>query len=458
MVESLIDKPKLIHVVLLVCIMKLAAFGWFVNSANADGVVFPSIGAVSSGRGGVNVAFHDNGVLIHDNPAALVNMEAGKLLDFGFEFFYPEIRYSDGQGTDYSKHQIFSVPTFSFVYKKSEESRFAFGVGAFAPAGFATEYRLNHLADRKFPFNDSPLSFGRQKYSSQASLLKILFSTSYKITNRLSAGFSIGPSIQTLAFEMPYTFQKGIFAGISVLSDVDYHTGFGLSYTMGAQYKISENTVLGLTFVSESKTTLKGKADITLPRVLGFNRILRDRDSEYDVKSNFEWPRSLGIGISHKLGKADKFAFDLLWFDWASAFDRLDLELTDGDNPLFNLVLGGTVNDALPLDWDSSFSFRFGYEHFFKGKIDDIVRLGYIFNQNPVPHKTQIPLIPGTLKHNFSIGYTHRWDKWQFDVASQIYISDTKPVGNSEIVGNDFSNSSLKTRAYFLFLGMKYHF
>ncbi|MGR3220037.1 MAG: OmpP1/FadL family transporter [Candidatus Anammoxibacter sp.] len=446
---------KLIHAVLLICMMGFAAFGYVVKNANADGVVFPSIGAVSSGRGGVNVAFNDNGVLIHDNPAALVNMKAGKLLDFGFAFFYPEIRYSDGQGADYSKHQIFSVPTFSFVYKKSDESRFAFGIGAFAPAGFATEFRLDHLADRKFSFNNTPLSFGRQTYNSEASLLKILFSTSYKVTQRLSVGVSIGPSIQTLALEIPYTFQTGIFAGISVLSDVDYHTGFGVSYTLGTQYKISENTVLGLTFVSESKSTLKGTADITLPIVLRFNLLL---DSEYDVKSNFEWPRSLGIGVSHKLGKADKFAFDLLWFDWASAFDRLDLELTNGDNPLFNLVLGTTVNDALPLDWDSSFSFRFGYEHFFKGKNNDIVRLGYIFNQNPVPHKTLIPLIPGTLKHNFSVGYTHRWNKWQFDVASQIYISDTKTVGTSEIIGNDFSNSSLKTKAYFLFLGMKYHF
>ncbi|MGR3220236.1 MAG: OmpP1/FadL family transporter [Candidatus Anammoxibacter sp.] len=429
-------------------IILYTTIAWFGNVAFADGVVLPSIGAVSSGRGGVNIAFNDNGVLIHDNPAALVNMKAGKLLDFGFEFFYPEFKYSDGSGSDYSKHQIFSIPTFSFVYKKSEESRFAFGVGAFGPAGFGTEYRLDHLVD-------SPLSFGRQKYSSQASLLKILFSTSYKVTKRLSVGISIGPSMQTLAFEMPYTFQTGIFTGISVLSDVNYHTGFGVSYTMGAQYEISENTVLGLTFVSESKTTFKGKADISLPHILGINLNL---EAEYDVKSNFEWPRSIGIGVSHKLGKADKFAFDLLWFDWASAFDRLDLELTNGDNPIFDLVLGPTVNDALPLDWDSSFSFRFGYEHFFKGKTDNIVRLGYIFNQNPVPHKTQIPIIPGQFRHNFSIGYTHSWEKWRFNVASQFYIADKGTVDTSKIIGGDFDDSDFKSKLYLLFLGMEYRF
>ena len=66
--------------------------------------------------------------------------------------------------------------------------------------------------------------------------------------------------------------------------------------------------------------------------------------------------------------------------------------------------------------------------------------------------------IPGILKHNFTLGYGHKWEKIVLDVAAQFSVSDSEFVDNSEIVGGDFDNSSIKTKATLLLFGLKYFF
>ena len=419
-------------------------------------VILDSIGAVSSGRGGTNIAHWDNGQLIHDNPASLVNMPAGKRLDIELHFIYPEIKYEDPQDSDYVKHTVFTIPSLSFSYKRHKDSKFAFGFGVYTPAGFGTEYHLKHSVNRRFSLSD--ISFGNQLYKSGASLVKILFATSYRINQKLTIGLSVGPSFQKAGFESPSTFQTGRLAGLSVLANLTAKDNFGFSYTGGIQFKVSEKTMIGMSFISESKATLKGDTDIFIPGKVPFSGFFFNRKAEYDVKSNFEWPRYVGIGISHLAGKSHRFSVDIVWFNWSSAFDQLDLELTDGDNALFNRVIGETVNDELPLDWEDAFVYRFGYEYFYQGDEKDVFRFGYIFNENPIPGDTLTALIPGTLKHNFTFGYSHKWERLKFNVASQFSIGDTEFVGNSDIVGGDYDNSAIHTKVYGFLLGLEYEF
>ncbi len=273
--------------------------------AFCNGIVIDSLDPVPAGRGGANLTNADNGALIHDNPAALVNMPPGKSIEASLLTFYPETKYENQQGSDYSKHQFSHIPTFTFIYKKSELSKFAFGVGLFSHVGFGADYHLNHSADRKITAES--ISFGKQKYFSRVSLLNILTAFSYKATKKLSIGFAVGPSFQQLSLEMPLTMQTGAFQGVNFIGDVDSVGDISFSYTLGAQYKISENTTLGLSFVSESKTTLNGDADLTLPVELGGARLLTDRDAEYDFKTNYEYPRSIGVVVSHKAGNATHF-------------------------------------------------------------------------------------------------------------------------------------------------------
>ena len=419
----------------------------YINDLHAtNGVILDSMGPTSSGRGGTNIAHSDNGSLIHDNPAALVNMAHGKLLDINLELFFPTVDYDDALDSDDTKRQIFTIPSFSLTYKKSEESRIAFGIGAFTAAGFGTEYRLKHPV------------FGERKYRSGASLVKLLAASSFKVNDKLSLGFSVGSSVQKLDLEMPYSLQTGPSAGLTVDGDLSTHFGFGFTYTLGAQFKITDNTVVGLSYISESKATLDDKADLFLPDEAPESPAFTQRLGQYDFRSEFEWPRSIGAGISHKIGLSNKLALDVVWVDWKSAYDSLDLDFTDGDNAEFDAALGSKIKDDFPLNWDSTFAIRLGHEYFYKGKDDDVFRFGYIFNENPVPQNTQQPLVPGTLKHVFTTGYSHKWEKWQLDTAYQFMMSDRDHVNTSRIRGGDFDNSSMKINVHVLFIGIKYSF
>lgn len=49
-------------------------------------------------------------------------------------------------------------------------------------------------------------------------------------------------------------------------------------------------------------------------------------------------------------------------------------------------------------------------------------------------------------------------EKWRFDIATQYYTGDTNRVDTNEIAGGDWDNSSIKSKAYVLILGIRYNF
>ena len=51
----------------------------WVGALHADGVVRDSIGAISSGRGGANIGYADNGAILNSNPAAMTNIRGSGL-------------------------------------------------------------------------------------------------------------------------------------------------------------------------------------------------------------------------------------------------------------------------------------------------------------------------------------------------------------------------------------------
>ena len=70
------------------------------NAALADGLVRDGIGPISTGRGGTNLGFADNGAIIHDNPAAMTNVAGFGLMEFGIDTAICKLQYSDPENPD----------------------------------------------------------------------------------------------------------------------------------------------------------------------------------------------------------------------------------------------------------------------------------------------------------------------------------------------------------------------
>jgi long-chain fatty acid transport protein len=414
-----------------------AVFLWLAPcTAWAQGVVRDSVGAVSTGRGGTNIAHCDNGVIILDNPAGLANMTTPSRFDIGLDTLFTDLDYTDPQNSVDGEVVPFPLPWFAYA-QKPNNGRLAYGVGLLAPAGFGATYEMNHLL------------YGERTYESLGALLKLLPAVAYRIDDRLSVGAAFGLAISHAQLHEPDNLQTGFLRGMPTMIDLKA-TGFAPTWSAGLQYILSENTTIGLSYIAETRFRMHGdvKADVS---GIGIPLLSTRADTEVDLV----WPASLGFGVKHRLAKKHRLSADVLWVDWSHAFDKLDLKLTNLSNPLFRALLGPKAGDRLPMDWRDSVAVRLGYEYEVTPK--DVCRFGYVYHPSPIPDDTLMPLLAGTLEHAFSVGYGHDYGRWRVDVGYQYSFGATEHVSRSRIIGGDFDRSTNKAQAHWLLVAFSFY-
>jgi long-chain fatty acid transport protein len=380
----------------------------------ADGVILNGTSPRSIGRGGTNIAEADTAGVILDNPAGIVNIDSDRLFEVGSNFMFAQFSYSDPLRSG-SSSEFAPLPEGGFI-RKSADGQWAFGIGAFAPAGFLENYNLSG----PFPF------LGPQHYHSIGTLGKVLPSLAYRLTDNLTVGTTLGVAVSHDEFAGPYTLQApGMFRGVPTLIDLKA-TGASLCWSLGLQYKLTDVTTLGLTYQSESRFEATGTTNVVVPG-LGA--------STYDSELDITWPRSLGLGVRHELTPNHIFSADVIWFNWANAFDALGITLTNPTTPGFPPIV-----EQLPLNWTDSVSARFGYEWVVRK--GNVLRFGYVYNQDPIPDGTLTPFIQATLQHTFSIGYGTSWRSWDFDFGYMVGVGPQHYVATSELIGGEFNQST----------------
>lgn len=415
------------------------------GKGHANGVIRDSIGTISSGRGGTNIAASDNSALIHDNPSALSRMP-GLNWEFTLDLLSTNIDYKDPQNDKKAKDQILALPALAGAYK-SPKSNMAFGLMVFYPAGFAAEYDLIHGV------------YGEQTYKSEVSLLKVMPAFAWQVNDKISIGAAIGPAFQSTKLTMPFTFQTGTLAGTPALINLET-AGTGYTWNLGMQYQFSEKLSLGAVYISKTSVALKGDMDVDVTGHPVLEPLLASAGAgptaNYDLKMDFTWPQIIGGGIAYVPGSGHRIFTDIQWYGWASAFDDLRLKLSNGNNAGINALSGGSsLEDTLPLDWKNSYALKLGYEYHSE---KNTFQGGYIFNRNPVPTSTLTPLIPGILEHALSLGYDHKGQHWILSSAYQYSFGPKESVGTSKIIGGDFDNSTMEVNAHWIFFNLMYRY
>lgn len=400
--------------------------------AFADGVVRDSLGAISSGRGGANLAHEDNLSIINDNPAGLSWLKEDFRLELGSDFLFRDVDYRDPLDHDRSTDGTFVLPQFSLA-GRVPKTPLTLGLGVFFPGGYGVEYELFHSI------------YGQQDYKSEGMLLKVLPSASIRLGDYFSIGGGVGLGYSKSAFRLPYTFQTGPLAGATGLVDAKAN-GFDVVWNVGLQCRPTDRLTLGAAYIEQTFTTQKGDFEMD---VTGGGLPVTDTTATYDLKYNLRWPRSFAVGASYRFDWG-RFSVDGVWYNWQSAFNRFRFKLSDGDNAEFNFLAGSNPTDTFPLDWHDSYSVRVGYEHYLF--TNTTARIGYIYNTNPVPDRTLIPILPGILEHTLSAGLGQRIGIAEIHLAYQFALSQKQRVNTSEILGGDFNSSSIRAQAHWVFL------
>lgn len=391
----------------------------------ADGLIRDGMGAISSGRGGTNIAWSDTGTILHDNVAGLINMDSCSHLEFGADFLFADVDYNEPGGTSDFRQDV--VPMGHFSFSKKVHQDVAVGLGIFSPGGFATRSAM----PGPFPF------VGERTYKSFGALVRVLPGISLRMTDRWSIGATTGVAANHMEVEGPYTLQSGLLAGTPTLMDIQ-GTGAAFSWSIGSQYKLSAKTTIGFNYQSENRFEFDGTASSIIPGV---------GPSSFDTTIEVEWPRSLGVGVRHEFSDRFTGSIDLLYFNWQRAFDEIRMLMTNASNPI---VAGfGDLDERVPLRWRDTLSVRVGCEHQLQNS--DKFRWGYVYHRNPIPAATLTTYIAPTVEHTFSIGYGSTYRGLQVDLGYQYMFGDGVSI-DSELAGGDFDNGNLRSNAHLLYI------
>lgn len=416
------------HLRFTACCLLILAASMAARQARADGLVRDGIGPISTGRGGTNLGFADNGAVILDNPGALVNVANDGLLELGVDTVISQVHYTDNKPNDVQS-AIRPIPTPNIAYiRRSKDKRWAWGLGVFGPAGFGASYEFQN-------------SFaGPQQYKSFDAVAKLLPTLSYRVTDRLSIGGSVGIAASYLDLQGPLFMQDGALRGAPAIVNLQ---GFGVAPvgSFGMQYKLTEKTTLGMSFTSMTKFHMGGVMNANVYGVTPLPVY-----SRFSSSTDINWPRSLAFGLAHKINPKHVIGIDMAWYDWKHAYNNVGINLTDASNPLVPMLAGPAIVQRLPLNWHDTVSLRLGYQWMPNSK--NTYRVGYVYHNSPTPSYSLTPYTDGILLHAFSAGYSRKIGRAYLNAAYQFTFGPTRHVAVSSFAGGDFSNSTLHAQAH----------
>jgi long-chain fatty acid transport protein len=423
----------------IACMSRCSSFGsvsiaWLMlcSVVLADGVLLNGVSPRALSRGGTNLAFSDNGGILFDNPAGMTNIDDCALCELAGVLPITTMHYVDAQNDVWSTDAT-PLPQVSYI-RKSEDGVWAFGLGLFVPAGFVEDYTMQ----------GPPQIPGERRFESFGVLTKILPGVACQVTDQLSIGGTLGVGYCYGKLEAPYILQGPTLPGTPVVMNT-HGAGACMVWSVGAQYQLTDATMLGATYQSESRFTLDGNTDIQVPALGPFGQ------SSYDSSIGIVWPQSVGVGLRHEFCRHRIGSIDVIWYDWSNAFDQFQVTLRDGSNPF----LPPQAVENFPLNWHGSVQAKFGYEHMLP--MGTMLRLGYIYNNNPIPKGTLTPLIQAFFEHAVSVGLGWQYGDWDLDVGYMHMFAPDQHVGTSDFFGGQFSNATHQAAVDAIFVGLIHH-
>ena len=368
----------------LVSVVVASVLLLYSTSAFGQGVMLRAVGAVNESMGSTATACPlDAAGAINWNPASISALEKNEM-SFGLGIIMPKSVVSSSMehpdlgpisGSTEGRTGAIPAPTMALVWRPSPKSRLTYGLGMGAVGGAATLYPAD---DPNKPINErNPVLEGISK-SSTVVILQVTPTVSYKVSDRLSVGFAPIVDIAGLTLN-PMQLGQGQHHQVH-----NYGTRYawGAGFQMGAYYDFKNHFKTGFMFKSP-----------VWAESLRYHGTFVNDGTPANGAFNLNLPMTLSAGISYDGFRNTVLALDIRYFDYAN---------TNGFRT--GLSPTGVVEG---LDWNSIVSVAMGVERTLSKKLK--VRMGYCFNENPVPSRSAFLNVsaPLTIMHALSFGATY---------------------------------------------------
>lgn len=340
--------------------LRVGAFvAWVAIAMLADvrgqGIVLPGVGPVNRSMSGVATATPlDAAGAMHWNPGTLSALQSSEIL-FGVELIDSQTSLSSSVGpfsgsTD-SSSGIKALPTVAMVWKP-ENSDWTFGLGALGIGGFGVDYAASTTNPILFPQPN-----GTGPLYSRLSMLQIVPTASYQLTDKLSVGFAPTATIADLQLD-PFFAAAPSAEGYP--SAVNGRNFWGLGFQVGAYLKTNSYWNFGFSYKSPQWF-----------EEFRFNSTTGSPAVPQTLTVDTEFPAIYSLGTSYDGFEKWIYGFDMRYIDYAST-------------GVFGDPTGYTPTGAATgLGWRSVFSFANAVQYQWSERVS--LRAGYMYNQNPIP-------------------------------------------------------------------------
>jgi long-chain fatty acid transport protein len=359
------------------------------QEAPGQGVVLPGIGPVNRSMAGAAVgAPLDAAGALHWNPASIAALEQNEIM-FGAEFLYVRTDVSSsfpglGAGIDESASGVAVLPASALVYQP-EDSPLTWGLGVSTIGGFSANYPANPANPIFGP--PPPRGAGVGAVYSELALIQYAPTAALWLTDRLSIGFAPTFTMGSLSvdpgfFAPPDDANGDGFPTYPSATHSRWH--WGLGFQVGVYYETEGPWSFGASFKSPQwfeSFEFRATDEVGNPRRLAVN---------------VDYPMIVSGGVGFRPHPS------LLW---AADVRYIDYENTDGfGNP------AGFAPDAsvTGLGWRSVFAVATGLHYELNPRTS--ARIGYLFNENPIPAQTAFFNIasPPIFQHAIFLGGSRR--------------------------------------------------
>jgi long-chain fatty acid transport protein len=216
---------------------------------------------------------------------------------------------------------------------------------------------------------------------------------------------------------------------------------------VGAYWRASPDTDVGLTFKSAIDQTLEGDADFTVPgnvaAVLAETGNAAFQDTGMSAELDTPWVATLGV--SHRIGDRFMVAADASRTGW-SRFSRILVEYDNAAQP----------DTLLPQEWRDTWFLSVGGDW----KVGEhwTVRGGTAWDETPTVDEFRSPRVPDSDRTWLALGASYTpSDHWRLDLGYAHLFTDGSPVDRVATTGStlagefDFSADVLGTSIHVRF-------
>jgi long-chain fatty acid transport protein len=337
--------------------------------AEASGFHIDEQDARATGRAGAVTASARNAATIYYNPAGIAELD-GLMLEAGVSRVAPSASFrsaEDGAETS-ARSDVFYLPQAYASYRVQQS--LALGIGFAAPFGLS----LNWPAS-------SP---GRAIVREIGLTTLFVMPTVGANLARWAPGLSVGVGLDLVPASVK--LKRDILFGSDVGNVELSATAFGVGGRAGILYRPPglEQWSFGLTYRSPVKLSFSGSADFDAPAAY---RASLPPDG--DARTKVILPHTLDLGVAFAPTREWELEVDLNWLGWSS-FDELALQLPGGEST------------RVRRDWRDTLAVRVGSEYTFDQRWS--VRLGFIWDQGPVPTDTVDFQLPDVNRVDLTLG------------------------------------------------------